>query len=203
MTAYNTLREANRARAEIWGKGNIDLHWRLNELAGEVGETCNLLKKIERERLGEPGSRTDGDALGSELADVLICLDLAMMKLEEIAQESLESSASWPNTIPKAMWGNGKDCANEFGIGLFLVTASFITWQMPHVSEEYGPDSIVLAPLQERIYQAKKWAAAITEWVLKINDIFCPKAMYVYVQDTFNNKSKQVGIDVYLTEGFR
>lgn len=198
MTAYPTLREANRARAAIWGKGQIDLDWRLNELAGEVGEVCNVLKKIERERQGEPGSRVTVYDLGAELADVLICLDLAMMKLEEFFQVSLDTPASYPSTIPHGMRGSGVEAANAWGIGLFLVTGSFVTWQVPHIHEEYGEDTTVLAPIVERIQNAQRWAAAIEEWVFKINDIFCPHPMEHYVEGKFNATSAKVKIPIYL-----
>lgn len=50
-----------------------------NELAGEVGEACNVIKKIERERLGIAGSRDTVEHLAEELADVIICADLIAM----------------------------------------------------------------------------------------------------------------------------
>lgn len=78
MTSYVTLREANVARQKEWdvgGKTN-DLAYRGNELAGEVGEACNVVKKIERERRGLRGSRATLDQLIEELADVVICVDL-------------------------------------------------------------------------------------------------------------------------------
>lgn len=46
------------------------------ELAGEVGEACNLIKKLERARLGLRGSTTTKQCLGEELADVAIVLCL-------------------------------------------------------------------------------------------------------------------------------
>lgn len=47
-----------------------------NELAGEVGEACNVMKKLERVRLGIAGSTDTVEHLGEELADVIICVDL-------------------------------------------------------------------------------------------------------------------------------
>lgn len=81
MTTYHTLRDANAARQDEWDpKGDAkNLDWRMNELAGEVGEVCNILKKLRRERCGIPGSRATRDDLADELADVLICLDLTLM----------------------------------------------------------------------------------------------------------------------------
>lgn len=77
----NGLRVANTARQREWDPSDaITLAYRGNELAGEVGEACNVIKKLERERLGIRGSRAGLDALAEELADVLICLDLIAMQ---------------------------------------------------------------------------------------------------------------------------
>lgn len=78
----DTLRAANVARQAEWDPGSqITLSYRGNELAGEVGEACNVLKKLERERLGLPGSRDTVEHLAEELADVLIVADLIAMDL--------------------------------------------------------------------------------------------------------------------------
>lgn len=79
---YMTLREANVARQAEWdpeGKAS-NMAWRLNELGGEVGEVCNVLKKLHRERKGVPGPRATKDQLAEELADVVICIDLVAME---------------------------------------------------------------------------------------------------------------------------
>jgi NTP pyrophosphatase (non-canonical NTP hydrolase) len=70
-----SLRAANITRAREWGQGSngdvqLSLSFRGNELAGETGEACNIIKKIERERLGLRGSRATPDQLKDELADV-------------------------------------------------------------------------------------------------------------------------------------
>ncbi|RKQ70169.1 Lar family restriction alleviation protein [Oceanibaculum indicum] len=72
------LREANERRQEEWCRGGPlpDLSFRGNELAGEVGEACNEIKKLERERHGWAGSRSSDEKLADELADVIICADL-------------------------------------------------------------------------------------------------------------------------------
>ena len=52
------LRAADQKRQAEWDTdGKADLAYRGNELAGEVGEACNVIKKIERERRGLRGSR--------------------------------------------------------------------------------------------------------------------------------------------------
>ena len=54
---------------------------RSNELAGEVGEICNIVKKLEREQLGLVGSRSSYEDLDEEIADALISLDLLAMEV--------------------------------------------------------------------------------------------------------------------------
>lgn len=79
MLEYTNLREANKDRQDAWiaDSGNVpDLSFRGNELAGEVGEACNVIKKLERERHGWRGSRDTIEHLAEELADVVICADL-------------------------------------------------------------------------------------------------------------------------------
>ena len=84
-TAYPTLRQANAARQAIWDDtGMIDWSWRVNELAGEAGEVCNVLKKIRRERMGIRGSRATINDLAEELADVVICADLCLMHMDRV-----------------------------------------------------------------------------------------------------------------------
>lgn len=71
------LRRANIARQAEWpGADQVTLAFRGVELAGETGEACNLVKKLERERLGIRGSRATVADLGLELADVVISADL-------------------------------------------------------------------------------------------------------------------------------
>lgn len=80
MTDHTTLRSANEARQREWdADAQITAAYRGNELAGEVGEACNIIKKLERERLGIRGSRVSVEELADELADVVICADLIAM----------------------------------------------------------------------------------------------------------------------------
>lgn len=74
---FDILREANRIRQEEWCPDQKpDLSFRGNELAGETGEACNVIKKLERARLGWVGSKATLDQLAEELADVIITADL-------------------------------------------------------------------------------------------------------------------------------
>jgi NTP pyrophosphatase (non-canonical NTP hydrolase) len=78
---FKKLREANIARQAEWDpEGHIDLAYRGNELGGEAGEAQNIIKKIERERRGIRGSKSNTTELASELADVVICVDLICMQ---------------------------------------------------------------------------------------------------------------------------
>jgi NTP pyrophosphatase (non-canonical NTP hydrolase) len=74
------LRRCNRDRQAAWCPDQKpDLSFRGNELGGECGEAQNIIKKLERERHGWRGSRASLDELAAELADVVICADLAAM----------------------------------------------------------------------------------------------------------------------------
>lgn len=83
LDGFTTLRIANVSRQAEWDTGTepVSLAFRGNELAGEVGELCNVLKKLERERIGIVGSRATSVHAAAELADVVICADLIAMAL--------------------------------------------------------------------------------------------------------------------------
>lgn len=81
MHFLEALRTANVARNTEWEMPSNPfsaVFW-VNELAGEAGEACNILKKLDRERIGVRGSRATLGALSEELADVVICFDLLGM----------------------------------------------------------------------------------------------------------------------------
>ncbi len=66
------LQVAHIERQEEWCPDQKpDLSFRGNEMAGEVGEACDIIKKLERERHGWRGSRAIKDELADELADVV------------------------------------------------------------------------------------------------------------------------------------
>jgi NTP pyrophosphatase (non-canonical NTP hydrolase) len=77
---FEELRVANETRHREWDPNSvITLEYRGNELAGETGEACNVIKKLVRERNGLRGTRVSKGDLADELADVLICVDLIAM----------------------------------------------------------------------------------------------------------------------------
>lgn len=90
--SFNSLRFANRARDKEWVDStacegaslpDIPLSFSALELAGETGELCNKIKKLERTRLGLVGGMECNDlsAIADEMGDVAICLDLLAMRL--------------------------------------------------------------------------------------------------------------------------
>lgn len=71
------LSGANKARNHFWDpESKLTPLFFSTELAGEVGEACNVVKKLEREKLGLRGSTTTVGALAEELADAVICASL-------------------------------------------------------------------------------------------------------------------------------
>ena len=80
---FSALRSANNMRQKQWEAGAIfTIEYLGCALAGEVGEACNIIKKITRERLGAVGSRANTSQLAEELADVIIYTDLIARKAD-------------------------------------------------------------------------------------------------------------------------
>ncbi len=92
---FNDLRNANRQRLPLFknSAGGVahsqpdGSDWNLaewtNAIAGEVGEACNLSKKIIRGDFGPPGTAQYDTArleLAKEIADVVIYADIACMQ---------------------------------------------------------------------------------------------------------------------------
>lgn len=79
--SFDTLRKANIERDKEWNPDKkLTPLFRATELAGEVGEALNVVKKLEREKLGLVGSRATLEQLRNELADIMICVDLLAME---------------------------------------------------------------------------------------------------------------------------
>jgi NTP pyrophosphatase (non-canonical NTP hydrolase) len=87
-----TLRQADIERDKIWNPQKLlSLSFRGNELGGEIGEAQNILKKIERERLGLRGSRATPEMLAEELADGVICIDLIAMEFNIALEQAIRA----------------------------------------------------------------------------------------------------------------
>jgi NTP pyrophosphatase (non-canonical NTP hydrolase) len=96
--SFTRLRHSNIERQHEWDSDDqITLSYRGNELAGETGEACNIIKKLERERLGIKGSRATREELAEELADIIICADLIAMHedidLEQAVREKFNATS--------------------------------------------------------------------------------------------------------------
>jgi hypothetical protein len=114
INVLDMLRAANIARNPEWfpdGKPPVlPASFRGLELAGEVGEgveaalthlamlsasagrICNIIKKLERERLGLNGSKSTKEALADEIGDFVVCADLIGMDF---------GIDLWPSTVNK------------------------------------------------------------------------------------------------------
>ena len=79
---YRTdLQNANVQRQKEWDTDSqIGPLFRAVELGGEVGEILNVVKKLERERMGIAGSRDTIEHLEQEIADGYISLGLIAME---------------------------------------------------------------------------------------------------------------------------
>lgn len=81
MLSFGRLRDANVIRDAQWDPLNlITPLFRATELAGEAGEACNVIKKLERAKVGLRGSTSTVEQLAEELADIVICADLLAME---------------------------------------------------------------------------------------------------------------------------
>ena len=84
MMDFKEFSRLNASRCERW---HTDRPWSLSDwataTAGELGEACNIIKKMNRNRdqiIGNDGPENDSafmsDCLAEELADTLIYVDL-------------------------------------------------------------------------------------------------------------------------------
>jgi len=81
---FEELRIANDKRALEWNPEGAPLgvEFAMVELAGEVGELANQIKKLVRAQHGLKGGVVDMENIRNEVADVVICADLLARKLE-------------------------------------------------------------------------------------------------------------------------
>lgn len=114
MVTISTLQRAHCVRQEEWCPDQKpDLSFRGNEMAGETGEACNVIKKLERERHGWRGSRDTHVHLGEELADVIhtaiLCAITAGLDLEPYVvakfNETSERNGLRTSLMPEAVDG--------------------------------------------------------------------------------------------------
>jgi NTP pyrophosphatase (non-canonical NTP hydrolase) len=94
----------NRRRARRWHPDGI-ASWSLSDwavaLAGECGELCNVVKKLNRIRDGITGNKESAEqlqkALADEIADVYLYLDLfahrAGVNLENVIRDKFNATS--------------------------------------------------------------------------------------------------------------
>lgn len=93
MNFLEKLRAANIERDKEWNPDKkITPLFRATELGGECGEALNIVKKLEREKLGIRGSRATIENLASELSDILICVDLLAMEYDIDLSQALKNT---------------------------------------------------------------------------------------------------------------
>jgi NTP pyrophosphatase (non-canonical NTP hydrolase) len=93
-----SISATNYMRCRRWHKGGID-SWSLSDwataLAGEVGELCNIIKKLNRVRDGLVGNKETPEelqaALGKEIADVYLYLDLVARRANVDLEDAIVS----------------------------------------------------------------------------------------------------------------
>lgn len=103
---FNDLRKANKARCEAQNGFNHKIEdWSLSDwlvaASGELGEACNVAKKLNRIRDGVRGNKEKQEELQEkfrkEIGDTLIYLDLIATSqgftLEEAAREVFNSKS--------------------------------------------------------------------------------------------------------------
>ncbi|WP_197433309.1 MazG-like family protein [Agrobacterium vitis] len=116
----SALQAVHAARQEEWCPDQKpDLSFRGNELAGEVGEACNIIKKLERERHGWRGSRATIKDLEEELADVIHCACLvaitAGIDLERAAVAKFNATSE-KNGLTTII----RNSASDVGVGMAI-----------------------------------------------------------------------------------
>lgn len=104
------LRDQNDARTLVWSGAdaqNVPLMFWGIEFAGEAGELCNKIKKIERAKLGWKGSTTTLEETMHEIGDVLICLDhiasnlgVSLYECAKLAFNTKSEEMGFPHLLP-------------------------------------------------------------------------------------------------------
>lgn len=174
---WQDLRAANNDRQRKWDPDSrIDMTWRLNELAGESGEVCNLFKKWDREKIGLPGSRATPESIMEELADVVICTDLVLM------QAGLN-----PDT--EFLWNPfGRNPAAPLAELGIWITACIGRACALHTEDDYGEEFV------GSLLEALRFVGAASAAFPRIS-------FPIAVSRKFNKTSHTVGLPVFLDVG--
>lgn len=189
---FAALREANRARLPMFknSKGETQhsgIDWTLNDwliaTVGEIGEACNLLKKVRR---GDFTNFEANDRLSREFADVAIYLDLLADRM------NLPPVSEWGSTFRElrtcrtrflVISTEPNDCAARLVVRIGRVAEHVEYWMQGRaVGHRLAEDMVsVLYSLDELAFS-------------------CGIDMDEAVKATFNAKSDQLELDLYLTD---
>lgn len=106
MSFIKDLYKKNAERQVEWDASEeIDEMFKAVEFVGEVGELCNNIKKIKREKLGLKGSRCSKADLSDEFGDVMITLALLAdhmgIDLEQVTKDKFNSTSTKMNFTTK------------------------------------------------------------------------------------------------------
>jgi NTP pyrophosphatase (non-canonical NTP hydrolase) len=81
---WRHLSQTNLKRCLLWHPNGLE-EWSISDwavaAAGEMGEVCDAVKKMNRARDGLQGKTSDAEAVGKEIADTVIYLDLLAQRL--------------------------------------------------------------------------------------------------------------------------
>jgi NTP pyrophosphatase (non-canonical NTP hydrolase) len=187
MTTHPDLRSANIARQAEWDAAGLvnNTGHRMNELAGEIGEFCNVIKKFRRAELDIPGSRADLEMYTDELGDVVICLDLLLMTLGE------RSAAP---DIPSLQAFNPEIAIGDSGVGLRIFQTAGLLFTAVELYEASRRISIGLSAFHRRILMHAETIMTTCYMAAMIAKVDLPRA----VADKFNKTSRIRGFDTLL-----
>jgi NTP pyrophosphatase (non-canonical NTP hydrolase) len=187
MTIYPDLRTANAARQTEWDPTGLvnNMGHRMNELAGEIGEFCNVIKKFRRAELDIPGSRADLEMYTDELGDVVICLDLLLMTLDE--------RSAVPD-LPSLQAFNPEIAIGDSGVGLRIFRAAGLLFTTVELYEASRRTSIGLSAFHRRILGLSETIMTTCYEAAMIAKVDLP----CVVADKFNKTSRVRGFDTLL-----
>ncbi len=111
---FKEFEEYSKARSALWDKnGACTLEFDFLQMAGEVGEACNIIKKYLRTKLDMPGGiseETMREMVKEELADIFITLNICTIKLNIDLEQEIKNKFNkdskkhgFPIIIPESL----------------------------------------------------------------------------------------------------
>lgn len=194
MGIYESLRTANATRQKEWDKDDgISLVYRGNELLGEVGEAANIIKKLDRERLGIRGSRATPDQLAEELSDVIICSDLVAMALDLDLADAMRSERgrmrAWlfGHDVPDGM-------LSYYGNVMGRLTGEVCNFIYMLERDGFGLPYVLSAAKHDYVFMLARLCLCV-EKIARVGGINLDQA----VIDKFNATSRKVGLTTMMS----